>query len=1063
MCIIYMRFFRFVLYSFVYIIPHLAVLSCVREQIEPINETEEVVVSATASLPSFRTKMVYEDGYPDASGIKAGWKTGDTFLALEINGNTVTQVTFTATAPADVKTSFTSMGAVAANANTRWVAVLGKMASFGNSCIDCTYSGQDGSLKGLENFDYMVASATGENPDFNYSEGNHLTYVLRLVAPDGVGVVEFNTFSGSKEWTVGSDGTAIPCVTDYRPKAVKTLSLTGETKEGEVIYLAVPAVDYSDAGLIVTAMNKSGTKSQGKVKSENLSLKGGKVGTFELGSLMDRPLESDAINFQTKFKSSLVYVNNSSWQGIEDQYMFSSSPSWAPFNIGASAKPTSAEEVYGSYFAWGETEQRPSYGASSYRYAGKDATLGKAKSYIGNTDIPLNLRTISGTKYDVARVKWGKVWRMPFLEEMMIFTGSNEDFACTAGVSTETGTHFTTADVTEYKGVAVSGRTFSRFGITIFFPFAGRYYYTSSSDATSTSMLGKAGFYYTGIHNNIQGTSEAYRMQFRSNLVEFISQGCGHAFSVRPVLAKDTDEPPIVTASGRVTDSSTGKGIAGVNVSDGFNCCVTDGEGYYSMNADVRARSINITVPAAYEIPLTATGMPGFYKCIDYSVSADVEADFVLTPRQSSDSRFTVLVVSDAHIQQDSELAMFKEGPCKDIQQTINKLESSGDAGTIIGIALGDQLWDNHSMRESVMNVYAGFRTASGTMPFFQVIGNHDHQYVEEGSDLDATAGWFNYFGPTDYSFDIGNAHIVVMDNIEFTGSYGSGSNGHTKINYREKITGEQLHWLKQDIANVKDKSGKIVLFCTHAPMYNPIGNSSAVKSLLRNFREAHMFTGHIHNLTNYNHKSFKTAGGRSVFEHNIQSLSGMWWLADLSPNGTPAGYGVYTFDSRGVAAEYNKVWKENDGFQLRVYDGNGSYGGYSWDNPYKGKFVVRVWDGDDPDVLPEEQTWSLTFVNNGVSTPMTRLTSQITDKCAAGYIVKVLYSPYGTGGSATSCSWWTVDAPGGNPSAVNDWKITARHTLPSGWTKEYTESSLSIDYTGYALGSHFITNNNNY
>lgn len=1057
-----MRLLRFVLYSIVYIIPQFAVLSCTRDRIEVFSETEEVLVSATATLPVLRTKMVYEDGYPDASGIKAGWKTGDTFLALEINGNTVTQVKFTATAPAEVKTSFTSSGAVAADSNTRWVAVLGKKASFGNAGIDCTYSGQDGSLKGLENYDYMVASATGENPDFDYSAGKHLTYLLRLVAPEGVGVVEFNTFSGVNEWAVNTDGTATPCVPDYRPKAVKTLSLAGETKEGEVIYLAVPAVDYSDAGLIVTAMNKAGTRSQGKVKSENLSVKGGKVGTFEFGSLMDRPLESDAINFQTKFKSSLIYVNNSSWQGIKDLYTFSNSPSWAPFNIGASAKPNSAEEVYGAYFAWGETEQRASYGPSSYRYAGKDASLGNLKSYIGDTDISLDLRIISGTKYDVARVKWGKAWRMPFLEEMMIFTGSNEDFSCSSGVDNETGTYFTTADVTEYKGVAVNGRTFSRFGITVFFPFAGRYFYTSSSDASAPSMLGKAGFYYCGVHNNIQGSSEAYRMQVRSNLVEFISQGCGNAFCVRPVLAMDTDEPPVVTASGRITDSSTGKGIAGVNVSDGFNCCVTDGDGYYIMTADNRARSINVTVPAAYEIPLTTTGMPAFYKPVDFSKSADAVVDFALTPRQSANSRFTVLAVSDAHIQQDSELAMFKEGPCKDIQQTIDKLESSGDAGSIIGIALGDQLWDNHSMRESVMKVYGGFKTASGTMPFFQVIGNHDHQYVEEGSDLDATAGWFKYFGPTDYSFDIGNAHIIVMDNIEFTGSYGSGSNGYTRINYREKITGEQLHWLRQDIANVQDKSNKTVLFCTHAPMYNPIGNSSAVKSLLRSFREAHMFTGHIHNLTNYNHKSFKTAGGKSVFEHNIQSLSGMWWLADLSPNGTPAGYGVYTFDSQGVVAEYNKVWKEDEGFQLRVYDGNGIYGGYSWGDLYQGKFVVRVWDGDDPDVLPEEQTWSLTFVHNGVSTPMTRLTSQITDKCAAGYIVKVLHSPYGTGGSATSCSWWTVDAPGGDPSAVSDWKIIARHTLPGGWTKEYNESSLATDYTGYALGSHFITNNNN-
>ena len=153
---------------------------------------------ATASLPESRTKMIYEE---QEGGIKTGWVTGDTFLALEINGNTVTPVTFTASAPASVKTTFASSGATAASATTTWVAVLGKKASFDGGNVVCSYSGQNGSLKGLEGFDYMVASSTGEAPDFHFGNGKQLSYLLRIKMPEGVGKLEFNTAANGPEWT----------------------------------------------------------------------------------------------------------------------------------------------------------------------------------------------------------------------------------------------------------------------------------------------------------------------------------------------------------------------------------------------------------------------------------------------------------------------------------------------------------------------------------------------------------------------------------------------------------------------------------------------------------------------------------------------------------------------------------------------------------------------------------------------------------------------------------------------------------------------------------------------
>lgn len=68
---------------------------------------------------------------------------------------------------------------------------------------------------------------------------------------------------------------------------------------------------------------------------------------------------------------------------------------WSCCNIGAS-KP----DEYGSYFAWGETDECEVGDEQHYKYLNAD----------GFVDIGSD---ISGTDYDVAHVKWGDDWVLP--------------------------------------------------------------------------------------------------------------------------------------------------------------------------------------------------------------------------------------------------------------------------------------------------------------------------------------------------------------------------------------------------------------------------------------------------------------------------------------------------------------------------------------------------------------------------------------------------------------------------------------------------------------------------
>lgn len=109
---------------------------------------------------------------------------------------------------------------------------------------------------------------------------------------------------------------------------------------------------------------------------------------------------------------------------------------WANMNVGAS-KP----EDYGGYFAWGET---------------KEKTENKWNNYIhcdGTNDTCHNIgNDISGTKYDVAHVKWGGNWQMPTLEQFV------ELYMCCEG------------EWTTVKGVKGYKFTSEINGNSIFFP-----------------------------------------------------------------------------------------------------------------------------------------------------------------------------------------------------------------------------------------------------------------------------------------------------------------------------------------------------------------------------------------------------------------------------------------------------------------------------------------------------------------------------------------------------------------------------------------------------------------
>lgn len=171
---------------------------------------------------------------------------------------------------------------------------------------------------------------------------------------------------------------------------------------------------------------------------------------------------------------------------------------WASHNVGAT-KP----EEYGDYYAWGETEKKEKYTVLNYKFynmmTGEMADLGKE---------------ISGTKYDVAKIKWGDGWRMPTTNEMLELTEQCEwtDTIC-SGV----------------KGKKVTSVN----GNSIFLPAAGM-----GAPGSDTFKPGEFGLYWLGTLNETYLGGEYLCFEF--GYPEWISYGASREYGqpIRPVKDK---------------------------------------------------------------------------------------------------------------------------------------------------------------------------------------------------------------------------------------------------------------------------------------------------------------------------------------------------------------------------------------------------------------------------------------------------------------------------------------------------------------------------------------------
>lgn len=503
---------------------------------------------------------------------------------------------------------------------------------------------------------------------------------------------------------------------------------------------------------------------------------------------------------------------------------------------------------------------------------------------------------------------------------------------------------------------------------------------------------------------------------------------------------------------GLITDSETGKGIEGVPVSDGYSIVTTDKNGVYQFVGNPLCRIVYYSTPAEYQINLDEkTKLPSFYKHCKFNPDTLNRNDFTLTPLGYVEDELTLIGISDPQCKHDIHVERFRTESIPDMQRTINEGVEKGIYKNVYAFVLGDIVYDNLKqwprMKDAMSNVK--INDGAGYLPFFNCIGNHDH-FEEETNDYLGTQNYIDYFGPTDYSFDRGNVHFVTMDNVFYL----------QHNNYDSGYSDAQLEWLKADFDLVEDKENKMLVFTSHVPFrggsekgggnVNYDKNYDAFLRLFTQFKEVHILIGHTHHPDNYTHHNYICKGGLPVYEHVLGAISGAWWHTNTCIDGTPNGYAIFTVKDNTVENFTYKGTDLDENFQMRVYNGSQEYTGskkmvYGWPEEYHGCFIADVFN-DDP------ENWKVEFIQNGVATPMKRVTERLRNWCMYSYFINennrdLNNTAYHTG----KLHYWTLPAPSGDPAKEKNWEIRATQTIPtSGRVNVYTVNSLHTDYTGF-------------
>lgn len=348
---------------------------------------------------------------------------------------------------------------------------------------------------------------------------------------------------------------------------------------------------------------------------------------------------------------------------------------------------------------------------------------------------------------------------------------------------------------------------------------------------------------------------------------------------------------------GYVRDN-TGMPMAGIAVSDGYTTVVTDAKGYYKIPSRcVYSYWVYYSIPADVRIEIE-DGRPCFYKKLELD---QIRYDFTLT-RQPVEERFRILAIGDPQVRASNNgLERFAAETATDIREFV---ASKQEDMPTYAITMGDHV---HNEWTSFKQIFELLRIESLSIPCFSVMGNHDHEFRSTSAPINDLRGQRLYeavAGPVNYSFERGNCHCIVLDDIIHQ--------GQTESSCTEALSETVEKWMQDDLARV-DRNKTVLLFA-HGMLTEAI--TPELFALLGEFAESRFIAGHSHSVKN----DILTVNGKEIYTHIVGTASGVDWRGTVCGDGAPMGYSVFEIENGHVANHLYKAVRYPADFQIRMY-----------------------------------------------------------------------------------------------------------------------------------------------
>lgn len=366
-------------------------------------------------------------------------------------------------------------------------------------------------------------------------------------------------------------------------------------------------------------------------------------------------------------------------------------------------------------------------------------------------------------------------------------------------------------------------------------------------------------------------------------------------------------------------------GIQDVAVSNGAEVILTDADGNYELSIDEKDAIIFVIKPTGYSLPVNALNQPQFFYIHKPDGSPGLEfsgveptgplpesVNFPLF-KQEEENNFNVLLFGDPQPYTRQEVKFFD----KDIVSELVVTE-----GYEFGITLGDLVGDD-------LDLFQPYNEAISRigLPWFNVYGNHDMNFDAE-TDQYADETFEATFGPASYSFNYGDAHFIILDDVIYPRTDG-------EAGYIGGFTEQQLKFIENDLKQVP--RDKLVVLAFHIPIFVPEGwgetfrlnDRSKLFDLLKDYPNTLSLSAHTH-IQKFHffdiEEDWKQL--KPHVHYNVGTTNGDWWSGEfderglpetLMRDGTPNGYGILNIDGNQFTIDY-KVANKPEDYMMSVW-----------------------------------------------------------------------------------------------------------------------------------------------